>query len=105
MALQSLFSAGLFPIKTLGEPGAQGADISGIQGIGVSTPNAAAVAAATVGFAMELHMPKGWMFFIGTKSTIVAAGFPSANVRFSGVTMSGVGTAPKLQAHMAPRHT
>ena len=37
-----------------------------MQGIGVSTPRAAAVAAATVGFAIELHIPNGMMFTIGT---------------------------------------
>jgi len=35
-----------------------------MQGIGVSTPNAAAVAAATVGFAIDMHIPNGMMFII-----------------------------------------
>jgi hypothetical protein len=46
-----LFSAGIPPISTVGEPGAQGVVVAGMHGIGVSTPSAAAVAAATVGLA------------------------------------------------------
>lgn len=56
---------GFPPASTVGLPGAQGAGMTGMHGMGVSTPRAAAVAAATVGFAMELHMPKGMMFTIG----------------------------------------
>jgi hypothetical protein len=41
------FSAGLPPIVTVGEPGVHGATVLGMQGWGVKTPNAAAVAAAT----------------------------------------------------------
>ena len=44
-----LFKAGLFPIITVGEPGVHGMVVAGMQGAGVGTPNAAAVAAATVG--------------------------------------------------------
>jgi hypothetical protein len=72
--LDELFSEGLFPIITVGEPGAQGAGVTGIQGIGVSTPKAAAVAAATVGLAMDWHMAKGMIFNIGMLSMMVAAG-------------------------------
>ena len=43
--MDELFSAGILPINTVGEPGAHGAAVTGIQGIGVSTPSAAAVAA------------------------------------------------------------
>jgi hypothetical protein len=53
MSLEESFSAGLFFIITLAEPGAQGAVVNGIHGIGVSTPDAAAVAEATVGFAID----------------------------------------------------
>ena len=52
-------------ISTVGEPGVQGAGITGIQGIGVITPIAAAVAEATVGFASEEHMPKGGILAMG----------------------------------------
>jgi hypothetical protein len=36
-----------------------------MHGIGVSTPNAAAVAAATAGFVGVMHIPKGWTLTIG----------------------------------------
>ena len=60
-----LFRAGIPPIMTVGEHGAQGAAVAGIQGIGVKTPSAAAVADATTGFAMEEHIPKVGMFVMG----------------------------------------
>lgn len=66
MHLLESFSAGMNPIWTFAEPGAQGAGIAGTQGIGVSTPAAAAVADATVGFAGDLHIPNPEMFIIGT---------------------------------------
>lgn len=47
--LDPSFKAGILPIKTVGEPGVHGAAVTGIQGIGVNTPSAAAVAAATMG--------------------------------------------------------
>src|SRR5437870_4664119 len=57
MHLEVLFNAGIGPIITVGEPGAQGAGVTGTQGIGVSTPRAAAVAAATIGLASDWHIP------------------------------------------------
>ena len=57
MHFEVLFRAGKLLISTVGDPGVQGAKVTGIQGMGVSTPRAAAVAVATVGFAMEEHMP------------------------------------------------
>lgn len=51
ISLDELFSAGMLAIITVAHPGAQGAAIIGVQGIGVSTPRAAAVAAATAGLA------------------------------------------------------
>lgn len=65
MSFESLVSAGFPPTSIWGEPGAHGAAVRGIQGIGVRTPMAAAVAAATVGLAGLLHMPKGAMFTMG----------------------------------------
>ncbi len=50
----------------------------GTHGIGVRTPNAAAVAAITVGLEGEEHMPNGGTFTIGFPSIIVAAGGPPA---------------------------
>ncbi len=65
MHLQVLFKAGVPPIITVGEPGAQGAVVTGIHGCGVSTPDAAAVAEATCGLDGVVHMPKGAMFIMG----------------------------------------
>ena len=50
---------------TVGEPGTQGAGITGKQGMGVKTPRAAAVALATVRLAKEVHMPKVGIFITG----------------------------------------
>ena len=66
MHLQLLLRVGILFSITVGLPGIQGAGISGIQGCGVNTPNDLAVAAATLGFAMLVHMPKGFMFSMGT---------------------------------------
>ena len=65
MHFELLFSAGLFDINTVGAPGTQGELVAGMQGIGVNTPSAAEVAAATVGFASEEQTPKGRIFTKG----------------------------------------
>jgi len=52
-------------MRIVGFPGVHGADKHGMQGIGDKTPKAAAVAAATVGFAMEWHIPNGRIFLNG----------------------------------------
>lgn len=65
MHLDTLFKAGDPPMSTVGEPVNQGAGITGTQGMGVSTPSAAAVAEATVGLARDKHMPKGGMLANG----------------------------------------
>lgn len=49
-----------------------------IHGWGVNTPNAAAVAEATCGFAIDVHMPKDDTLLFACISLIVAIGFPSA---------------------------
>ena len=54
------------PISTVGEPGIQGDAVAGTQGIGVNTPKAAAVAAATTGFAGLEQTAKDGIFAIGT---------------------------------------
>ena len=46
---------------------------TGMHGCGVSTPNAAAVAAATCGLAMLMHIPNGIMLTIGMWSMMFAA--------------------------------
>jgi hypothetical protein len=45
-------------------PGVHGAAITGIHGIGVNTPMAAEVADATVGLAIDWHIPKVEMLAI-----------------------------------------
>lgn len=63
---ESLVMQGWLPIVTIGFPGVQGAAVTGIHGTGVNTPNAAAVAAATIGLDTELHIPNGSIFKKGT---------------------------------------
>ena len=65
ISVEVLSSVGMFPSITVGAPGTHGAGVAGTQGIGVSTPSLATVAAATTGFAGDLHMPNGMMFTIG----------------------------------------
>lgn len=78
--------------------------MTGTQGIGVKTPSAAAVAAATAGFAGDEHMPNGIIFTIGLLSMMFASGGPVI-VRFSGSTTSELGAKPKLHWSIAPMHT
>jgi len=104
ISFEELLSAGLLAIRTVGDPGAQGALVTGMQGIGVSTPSAAAVAEATVGFARDWHMPKGIIFFNGILSIMVASGM-AVTALFSGVTINAEGAIPKEHWHIAPPHT
>jgi hypothetical protein len=67
-------AAGSPAIVMLEAPGDQTPTMTGIQGIGVCTPSAAAVAVITIGFVVELHMPKVAMLTIGTHIEIVAVG-------------------------------
>ncbi len=94
----------MLAIRTVGEPGAHGAGITGMHGIGVNTPNAAAVADATVGFASDEHMPNGMMFTSGLLSMMLASGV-TVSVLFAGNTTSELGAAPKLHCNIAPMHT
>lgn len=98
------FKAGTFPINTVGDPGAQGAAVAGTHGIGVSTPAAAVVAAATVGFAGQQHMPNVTKLTIGLLSIIVAAGVPDMT-RLVGKTTNGHGATPNEHWHKAPATT
>ena len=66
MHLQVFCSPGIPRTSTVGEPGTQGAVVTGMHGMGVKTPKAAAVAAATMGLAKDWHSPKGGMFTMGT---------------------------------------
>ena len=103
MHFDVLFRAGMPPIITVAEPGAHGA-VTGTHGIGVNTPSAAAVAEATVGLAIDMHMPKVGMFVIGMLSMIVAAGAP-AIVLLVGITISAEGATPNVQVIAAPAVT
>jgi hypothetical protein len=100
-----LGSAFLSPPLSPPPPTTQGAGVTGTQGIGVKTPKAAAVAAATVGFDGELHMPKGGIFKIGLLSMMLAAGGPPVMVRFCGKTTRLLGATPKLHWSIAPIQT
>ena len=92
-----LLSAGFPPMSTVGAPGAHGAGITGVQGIGVNTPIAAAVAEATAGFVMLEHMPK-----VGSLlSCIVAASRLQAITVCWDDTGSAAGAAPKEHWHIA----
>jgi hypothetical protein len=105
MHVEVLLRAGLPATITVGEPGVHGDVVTGMHGMGVNTPCAAAVAAATWGLLGVVHMPKGMMFFIGTWSIIVAAGILPALTRPSGVTVNELGATPKEQVNIAPEHT
>jgi hypothetical protein len=104
MHLELLLRAGILATITVGAPGAQGAAVTGMQGIGVNTPKAAAVAAATIGLDGELHIPKGIMFTIGLLSIILAMGI-EVMTRLAGSTFKVPGAAPKLHWSMAPPQT
>lgn len=99
-----LFSAGLPPTVTVGEPGTHGAATTGRHGIGVSTPSAATVAAATVGLAMLMHAPKGTMLTSGTLSMMVPTGVCPATV-VGGTAMNDDGAIPKLHFIIEPMVT
>ena len=73
----------------------------GIQGIGVSTPRAAAVAAATIGLAGLRHIPNGMMFIIGLLSMMLAAGWLPDITRLSGSTIKALGAKPWLHINWA----
>jgi len=103
MQVEVLLRAGMPPIRQVGEPGVQGT-VTGIQGIGVRTPKAAAVAAATVGFARDMHIPKGGILTIGAQSIMVAAGVP-AIVLLMGSTDRTEGASPNGHIIMAPAVT
>ena len=74
MSLQVLLRAGMPPTSTVALPGTQVPAGTGTQGIGVRTPSAAAVAAATAGFAIDEHIPNGMTLAIGLQSAMFAAG-------------------------------
>ncbi len=99
--VETLSKAGMPPSMTVEAPGAQGATVFGTQGIGVNTPKAAAVAAATVGLAGEMQTPNVGMFTIGLLSMMLAAGVPIMVLLF-GSTLNAEGAAPKLHIIIEP---
>lgn len=105
ISLDEQLSAGTLPTITVGTPGTHGANVIGIQGMGVNTPSAAAVAAATVGLAKLLHMPKGITFSMGLLSRMLAAGTPADITKEVGKTARLEGAAPKLHCSNAPWQT
>jgi hypothetical protein len=72
-----------------------------MQGCGVSTPSAAAVAAATCGLLGLMHIPNGMMFIIGIMSIMFACGWLVVMVKFFGVTISTDGAAPNVHISCA----
>jgi hypothetical protein len=102
--VEELFKAGMPPSMTVAEPGAQGATVFGIQGMGVNTPKAAAVADATVGLASDMHTPNVGMFTMGLLSMMLAAGVPII-VLLVGSTLRALGAAPKLHIIIEPAVT
>jgi len=99
--VEELFNTGMPPSITVAEPGAHGATVFGIHGIGVNTPSAAAVADATVGLASDMQTPNVGMFTIGLLSMMLAAGAPTM-VLLVGSTLSALGAAPKLHIIIEP---
>ena len=105
LSLQLLFSAGMLAIKTSSVPGVHGATVTGTQGMGVSTPIAAEVAAATSGLASEEHIANGGIFTMGLLSKMLATGTLLVITLFTGKTIKEDGAAPNEQVIMAPMHT
>ncbi len=101
ISFELLSSVGILPIRMVGEPTIQGAVVTGTQGIGVRTPSAAAVAAATVGLEGDMHIPNGGMLTIGLLSMMFAAGVVASTL-LVGRTTSVDGAAPKLHIIEAP---
>ena len=78
--------------------------VMGIHGIGVRTPKAAAVAAATIGLARLIQVPKGKIFMNGLLSMILAAGI-GVKTRLTGNTTRLEGAAPNVHFKLAPMQT
>jgi hypothetical protein len=92
--VQVLSRVGFPPNITVGAPGTHGDVVTGMHGMGVSTPKAAAVAAATEGFAGDMHMPNGMMFTKGIWSIMLASGWFPVLTRFTGNTTKLLGAMP-----------
>jgi hypothetical protein len=90
----------MLPVKTVGAPGIHGAVVTGIQAEGVGTPNAAAVAAITAGFAGAEHMTKDGTQAMGVLLVILPNGIV-AITPVVGSTLSGTGETPNEQVNRA----
>ena len=66
---------------------------------------AAAVAAATIGFAGDMHMPKGMIFTMGMLSMMFASGTSSVITILVGRTTSELGAIPMVHIMVAPMQT
>jgi hypothetical protein len=95
MHIDELFSAGWLPIKTVGDPGAHTL-VTGVQGIGTKTPKAAAVAAATAGFAMLMQRVNGVISANGVADIMLLPGTETPIVKLKGNVSSMLGAIPKL---------
>ncbi len=95
-------STGALFTTAVGAIGVHVPAITGTHGIGVNTPRAAAVAAATVGFAMDVHIPNGIMLKHGLQSMIFAAGRLLAYTQLTGGTTNDDGARPNEHLHIAP---
>lgn len=76
--------------------------VTGVQGCGVSTPIAAAVADATAGLAIELHNPIGVILAPAAQSFIVAVGLPPVSTFVAEVAFKVPGDIPQVQTMVAP---
>jgi hypothetical protein len=99
--VDTLSSAGALHNMTVIAPGTQGAGVAGTHGIGVGTPIAAAVAAATIGLEGDWHIPKGGMFIMGTWSMMLAA-IILLVITVLGVGIKVLGAMPNVHFIMAP---
>src|SRR5690554_3923550 len=75
--------------------------VTGRQGAAGGGPTAVAGAAATAGFAGEVHMPHGGMLPARLASVIVAAGRPSITTLAIGRTLRTDGASPMLHCRAA----
>ena len=104
VSLLVMVRVGKFWVSTCALPGAQGATVLGMQGMGVSTPQAADVAEATDGLASDRHIPKVGMLTMGLLSMTLATGIPPI-MEVRGSTARGAGVIPMLHFIIAPMHT
>src|SRR5438876_4574808 len=102
ISIELLFNAGWFASVTVGEPATHGDGVTGMHGIGVSTPIAAAVAAATIGLDGDWHIPNGMILTIGMWSWMLAAGTLDVLTMCSGSTTRLLGAMPMVHLSRAP---